>query len=506
MAKKKRTRQSNREYHERIRRQKYQERQSAEDMHFRILPEFGNSREKPSAGPQKKTAGHQSVQNTKKQKKRVPAAGQAQRKKKEPAAAVRRTHTYEETPRRERRTSPQDMPRRKEETHTSSQNVSGKRKNRVYFDYTLVFIVLFLVLFGLLMLYTASIYTDNFFRRQCIFGALGVVAMVVFSKIDYHLYVKKPVLILIIAGSIISVLLVKTPLGVNLNGATRWIKIGPAQFQPAEIFKIGVILVNAFLINKLSRIIDRIQVIAVFALMAILEMLLILKVTDNLSSGLIIGLITVLMVFVAYPGYKWFIVGGIGMAGVATAYIQYVLHYADPNDNFRYVRIFAWLAPEKLADQSKVYQTSQALYSIGSGGLWGKGLGAGIQKMILPEAMNDMIFAIICEELGMIGACLVLVMFAILLYRLMFIAKNSKDLLGGMIVTGIFAHLMLQVILNVGVVTNLLPSTGVILPFISYGGTALILLMAEVGIALNVSRQIDFETPKLVRRKRQKNM
>lgn len=496
MAKRKRTRQSNREYQERIRKQRYKESASLEDVHFRVLPQSGSGARKTSARPHKKSTRQQAVHSTKNQKRPATAAEQVHRKKKESQVSeARRTGTN--TPKKQKK-------ERQISSQRTQQRKASERKNIVYFDYTLVFIVLFLVLFGLLMLYTASIYTDNYFRRQCMFGVLGVVVMVIFSKIDYHLYAKKPMLILMIAGSIISVLLVKTPFGVNLNGASRWVKFGPVQFQPAEIFKISVILVNAFLINKLSRIMDKLRVLAVFALMAVLEAIFILKVTDNLSSGLIIGLITVLMVFVAYPGYKWFVVGGIGMAAAATAYIQYVLRYADPNDNFRYVRIFAWLAPEKLADQSKVYQTSQALYSIGSGGLWGKGLGSGIQKMILPEAMNDMIFAIICEELGMIGACLVLVMFAILLYRLMFIAKNSKDLFGGMIVTGIFAHLMLQVILNVGVVTNLLPSTGVILPFISYGGTALVLLMAEVGIALNVSRQIDFETPKLVRRKKQK--
>lgn len=379
---------------------------------------------------------------------------------------------------------------------------------QVYFDYTLVFIVFFLVMFGLLMLYTASIYTNSFFIKQCAISVFGMVVMFVFAKIDYHLYAKKPMIILIAVCSIISVLLVLTPLGVELNGARRWIQFGGENsslptIQPAEIFKIAVVLVNAFLITKLSRQMAKWQVLSIFALMALVEMFFILGVTDNLSSGIIVGAITVLMVFVAHPGYKLFVGGGICGALVVYGYIKLSLKYANSGSGgFRSDRIIAWLAPELLEDQSKVYQTTQALYSIGSGGLWGKGLGAGTQKMILPEAMNDMIFAIICEELGMIGAFLVLVMFAILLYRLMFIARNSKDLLGGMIATGIFAHFMLQVVLNIGVVTNLLPSTGVTLPFISAGGTASVLLMAEVGIALNVSRQIDFEQPKLVRRKK----
>ena len=160
------------------------------------------------------------------------------------------------------------------------------------------------------------------------------------------------------------------------------------------------------------------------------------------------------------------------------------------SDSFRLNRILVWLDPEKYSDNGG-YQVLQGLYAIGSGGLFGKGLGNSTQKIqSIPEAQNDMIFSIICEELGLFGAVLLTILFVFLLYRLMFIAQNAPDLLGSLIVTGIFAHIALQVVLNIAVVLNFIPTTGVTLPFISYGGTSILFLMAEMGIALNVSRQI----------------
>ena len=151
-----------------------------------------------------------------------------------------------------------------------------------------------------------------------------------------------------------------------------------------------------------------------------------------------------------------------------------------------------WIDPEKYAG-NKGFQTLQALYAVGSGGFWGKGLGASTQKLIIPEVQNDMILSIICEELGVFGAIVVLVMFGMMLYRLMFIAQNAPDKYGSLIVTGIFAHIAIQVILNVAVVTNLIPNTGITLPFISYGGTSILFLMIEMGMALSVSRSIRFD-------------
>lgn len=520
MKQEKRKRQSNRGYQERVHTESSQLNNGNNMEHFRIIPKqeeapFGKQSASSEHSQQKKT----SQQSRRSDQNQVQRSGQSN---------ARKTQKKQTRPNQKKNTQKNNIQKnnsKKNSTKKNNRNTTIQKKSniqkksgqkrkepkqqsvqrtpkqeRIYFEYTLVFVVIFLVMFGLLMLYTASLYTTDFFVKQCVISLLGVAGLFIASFVDYHLYAKKPMIILIAAAAIIVVLLVKTPLGMELNGATRWIKIGPVSFQPAELFKIAVILVNAMLINRFSRRMSDWRILSMFAAMAILEFLYIYLVTENLSSAIIVAMITMLMVFVAYPGYKLFLALGAAGAGLAALVIYYVLN-AGADGGFRSGRIIAWLAPERLADQKLVFQTNQALYAIGSGGLWGKGLGAGKQKMHLPEAMNDTIFAIICEELGMVGASLVLIMFAILLYRIMFIAQNSKDLLGGMVATGIFAHFMLQVILNVGVVTNLLPSTGVTLPFISYGGSALVLLMAEIGVALNISRQIDFEGPQLVKRK-----
>ena len=215
--------------------------------------------------------------------------------------------------------------------------------------------------------------------------------------------------------------------------------------------------------------------------------------TDNLSTAMIILGITVGMVFVAHPDMRPFIV--VAVAGVILIVIGvlFLVATTKDSDSFRVMRVLVWLQPEKYSDEGG-YQTLQALYAIGSGGLFGRGLGNSIQKLgSVPEAQNDMIFSIICEELGIFGGIFVLILFGYLLYRLFFIAQNAPDLFGSLIVTGIFIHIALQVILNIAVVLNLMPNTGVTLPFISYGGTSIVFLMLEMAIALSVARQIKFQ-------------
>lgn len=217
--------------------------------------------------------------------------------------------------------------------------------------------------------------------------------------------------------------------------------------------------------------------------------------TENMSTAIIIFCITAGLIFIAHPKVKPFLI----IAGTAlVAIVMFVLFLnatVDPlnNDNFRIRRILVWLHPEDFASGAG-YQTIQGLYAIGSGGLLGRGLGNSIQKLgSVPEAQNDMIFSIVCEELGILGGILVLLMFAYLLYRLFFIAQNAPDMFGSLMVTGIFIHIALQVIFNIAVVVNLMPNTGVTLPFISYGGTSIMFLMAEMGLALSVARQIKFQ-------------
>lgn len=199
---------------------------------------------------------------------------------------------------------------------------------------------------------------------------------------------------------------------------------------------------------------------------------------------------TCALIFVAHPKTAPFVLtAGIGLP-VGIVGVRGYVSSLGASGNFRFNRVLAWIDPEKYSDGGG-YQVLQGLYAIGSGGLFGKGLGNSTQKIqSIPEAQNDMIFSIICEELGLFGAVLLTILFVFLLYRLMFIAQNAPDLLGSLIVTGIFAHIALQVILNIAVVLNVIPTTGVTLPFISYGGTSILFLMTEMGIALNVSRQI----------------
>ena len=199
----------------------------------------------------------------------------------------------------------------------------------------------------------------------------------------------------------------------------------------------------------------------------------------------IIFAIAVCMLFVASPRYAQFI--GVGIAGIA--FVVVFILFASYRSN----RVDAWLHPETAGDAG--FQTLQGLYAIGSGKLFGKGLGQSLQKMgNVPEAQNDMIFSIICEELGLFGAICVVLLFLLLLWRMMIIANNAKDLYGALLVTGVMSHIAIQVILNIAVVTNTIPNTGVILPFISYGGTSLVFLMGEMGLVLSVSKGIRLET------------
>jgi cell division protein FtsW len=268
-------------------------------------------------------------------------------------------------------------------------------------------------------------------------------------------------------------------LTVSSHGQSRWLNLGLFRIQPSELGKLAVILFLAMLLERIPKQIAKFS--SLVKIVLLLVPLLGVVAYSNLSTALIIFGIAVCMLFVASPQYKhFFVVGGVGIA-FAVAFIMLA--------GYRASRINAWLDPESAGDDG--YQTMQALYAIGSGKLFGKGLGQSLQKLgNVPEAQNDMIFTIICEELGLFGAVCVILLFVLLLWRMMVIANNSTDLYGSLLVVGIMSHIAIQVILNIGVVTKTIPNTGVILPFISYGGTSLVFLMAEMGLALNVSKGI----------------
>lgn len=373
-----------------------------------------------------------------------------------------------------------------------------KRKIR-YFDYNMLAVLVFLICFGLVMLYSTSAYSalvtygDSmyYFKRQLIFCCGGIVLMVFVARINYHRYIKWARKIYFFA--IFLMLLVQTPLGKEVNGARRWLRLPLGQqFQPAEVAKIAVILFIPVVIIRLGKEVKTMEGILKVLAWGGFCSLCVYKLTENLSTGIIVLGITCILIFVMHPKTAPFVVLATG--GVAAVIIgaQILGRVLATSESFRLRRILVWLNPEEHAS-GEGYQTLQGLYAIGSGGFFGKGLGNSAQKMVIPEVQNDMILSVICEELGVFGAIVVLVLFGMLLYRLLFIAQNAPDMYGSMIVTGIFGHIALQVILNVAVVTNLIPTTGITLPFVSYGGTSLLFLMIEMGIALGVSGTITVE-------------
>ena len=381
----------------------------------------------------------------------------------------------------------------------AGRNVGRKRggQQETFFDYTLLFIVLFLLGFGLVMLYSTSSYEASmemgdsayYLKKQVASTVLGLIVMMVIANIPYHFWERFAFLGYVV--SVVLILLVLTPLGIEANGARRWINVFGISLQPAEVAKLAMILFLASLVCKMGRSIRTPKGFMIMMAAPLPICAEVYLVTKNLSSAIIIFGIAVLMVFVSSPDYKKFIL--IGLAGIAVcALAVYLIVNAADSDSlsFRGGRILAWLDPEAYAD-GKGFQTLQALYAIGSGGIWGKGLGQSMQKLgFLPEAQNDMIFSIICEELGLFGATAVMLLFLLLIWRFMVIANNASDLFGAMLVVGVMGHIAIQVILNIAVVTNTIPNTGISLPFISYGGSSVLFLLAEMGLVLSVGRGI----------------
>lgn len=373
-------------------------------------------------------------------------------------------------------------------------------KEEQYFDYDLLLIVVFLFCFGLVMLYSASSYDafleiegDDlfYFRKQAEISIIGFICMYVASKLDYHYYGAFGPEILLIA--MVAMALVQTPLGVTTNGARRWIGIGGITVQPAEFTKIAVILFISYLLCRLGKKAYPLKGIITVLAFGMIAAAGVMFLTDNLSTAIIVMAISCILVFVNHPKTKPFLILVAAATVILIVVVAFLAVKAQNSSNFRIGRIISWLNPEATADDGS-FQLIQGLYAIGSGGFFGKGLGNSTQKLTsIPEAQNDMILVVICEELGVFGALIILILFGLLLYRLMFIAQNAPDLFGSLIATGIFAHIALQVIFNIAVVTGLFPTTGITLPFISYGGTAIVFLLAEMGIALGISRRIRLE-------------
>lgn len=371
-----------------------------------------------------------------------------------------------------------------------------KRKPKAisYFDYNLLFLVFFLICFGLVMLYSSSSYLcanssmygydgAYYLKKQLRNYILGAAGMLFFIVVPYRHW-RKFGWAAYVVSFLLCVLVIFV--GSDSHGSTRWLDIGPIQFQPSEVAKAGVIVFLAMLLEQIPKQLKSWKNLAkVFALLIPIVGAV---AVNNLSTAIIIMGIAVCMLFVASPKYSHFLaMGGIGVCFVAVFIMLF---------DYRMDRVEAWLHPET-ADPNSVYQTLQGLYAIGSGGLFGKGLGESLQKLgNVPESQNDMIFTIICEELGLFGAVCVILLFMLIIWRMMVISNNAPDLFGSLLVVGVMSHIAIQVILNIAVVTNSIPNTGVILPFISYGGTSILILMCEIGLVLGVSRAIRLENIK----------
>lgn len=376
----------------------------------------------------------------------------------------------------------------------------SKSKTRVkYYDYSLKFIIYFLLVFGLIILYSTSSYNGRvnfndsgyYLKHQLINTIIGVVGMEIVSRIDYRFW--KRFALIAYGASIVMTFLVKfSPLGVTRNGARRWLGFGNLSFQPAEFAKIALIIFLAVFVCELGKNIRRRKSLGAIMVLTGVMAFFVYAFTDNLSTGIIVMGIGIVVAFVAFPDYKEFIIGAVALSALVTIFLFFIFHFVTLTDDtsFRLKRLFAWRNPENYTSNIG-YQTLQALYAIGSGGLFGKGLGNSIQKLgFVPEAQNDMIFSIICEELGLFGAIAIIFVFGLMLWRFMIIANNAPDLYGSLVMVGIMAHIAIQVILNIAVVTNVIPNTGITLPFISYGGTSVIFLLAEMGLALNISSKM----------------
>lgn len=350
-------------------------------------------------------------------------------------------------------------------------------------DYVLLILVLLLVVFGLVVLYSTSAYNGRvkfadpayYLRKQFFATSIGLFSMYLVSCMDYRRLQNYAWI-----GYGIALMLSTAVLfvGREYNGSKRWLALGPLSFQPSEYAKLAVVVLLAAIVSRNASHMKSWKYM-------FLVILLILPVvglvgSNNLSTAIIILGIAVILIFVANPQFLPFLwIGGTGVG-----FIGIFLSL----ESYRLERLAIWRNPELY---EKGYQTMQGLYAIGSGGLFGVGLGESMQKLgFVPEAQNDMIFSIICEEQGLTGAVAVLVIFGLLIWRLMVIATWTKDLFGALLAAGVMGHIMIQVILNVAVVTNTIPNTGITLPFVSYGGTSVVFLLLEMGIALSVSRGV----------------
>ena len=365
------------------------------------------------------------------------------------------------------------------------------------FDWALILSVVLINIFGLIMIYSASYYygeraygytPDYFFKNQLRYVVIGLAGMLVLSYIRPKLYKKLGLLALILSIGLIFA--VRMPgIGHASHGAARWIKIGPITLQIAEPVKLGVIVFLAAALTKFD--IKNRLVLIIIAFLAFFYAGAVLLFSNNLSTAIIIFGIFFFMLMLNHPNQKLFILAIVAVlvvAFIAVIYIDKRIPYAE-GESFRLTRIRAWLHPtDPLFIDEAAYQPTQALYAIASGGFFGKGLGQSLLKFTLPEPHNDYILAIVFEELGVFGVVILTYLFGYLLFRMFLIYRDLRDRFSRLLVLGVFLHIAIQMLLNYMVVLGLFPTTGVTLPFISYGGTSALFTMLEIGLVLSAQR------------------
>ncbi|MPM59240.1 putative peptidoglycan glycosyltransferase FtsW [bioreactor metagenome] len=356
------------------------------------------------------------------------------------------------------------------------------------FDSVIFYTTMLLVFIGIIMVFSASFVQSSFkhhdayffLKRNTIYAILGFISMIIMSNIDYRFWEKNAKTIGIVA--VVLLLLVLTPLGIKANGARRWLGVGAFTIQPAEIAKFATIIITAKLIEKRY---DKIKSLTKGVLPLILIPCLffgLIMLQPNMSTAGTIILVTFVMIFVAGMDMKF--VGAMFGCGVA------LFLALGLTSEYRLKRILSFLDPFQ-DPLGNGYQVIQGLYALGSGGLFGMGLGKSQQKWFyIPEPQNDFIFAIIGEELGLIGCAIVIMLFVILVYRCVRIALKCSNVFACMVVMGIGAQIGIQAALNIAVATSSMPVTGVALPFVSYGGTSLVIFMSAIGIVLNISKNV----------------
>ena len=362
-------------------------------------------------------------------------------------------------------------------------------------DLPLIVVTILLLIIGLITLLSASSSrglsdaTDSYYyvKRQVIAVVVGIVGAGIFMMIDYRKFNNKAILFLILMGILGLIFLVKIT-GIGEGGATRWIIIGGFNFQPSEFIKLGMIIFTAGLLTKIIKEGSISSLSKGFLLPIVITgviAILIYKWQNHLSAAVVVAGITFAQMFIAGTKLIYLLSTlGVGIAGI----VYFIANISANTESFRVARILAWKNPEAYS-QGYGWQILQSLYAIGSGGMIGLGIGQSRQKQeFLPEPQNDFIASIYAEETGFIGSMFLLVIFVILLHRAVTIAHNTKDVFGKILATGITALFAIEIIFNFLVITNLVPVTGIGLPFFSYGGTAMVVNLIAVGILLSIHR------------------